>query len=117
MAIILCNNCVCGVVNDDWTHLDYGQDGTDETARDIESTYARIRGTLELSGWLVQLSQTTGRDYFECALCWEIQCGGGTPFYAEKQLTYGEAALLELLKHFDPAKLQRFMDDALNPTL
>ena len=71
-TIITCDQCAVGAVNDDWTHLDMNEDA--------DETYAAITGTIELLGWLTHEGEADKPGYFDCALCNEIQCGGGHKF-------------------------------------
>ena len=75
----LCDTCTPGVINDDWTHLDglYLQE-------DANNMMDRITSVLELLGWLTYVGDANQPGYFDCDLCWETQCGGGSTFTGEK---------------------------------
>lgn len=75
---ILCDDCATGVSNDDWSHLDYYHDP--EAA---EQEHARISAALEALGWLSMDGPADEPGYFNCAVCDEIQCGGGVRFCGE----------------------------------
>ena len=82
-TIVVCDSCTPAIVNDDWTHLDAAQDGTEETRDSIEAHHASITATLEVYGWLVHAGDADEGGYFECAVCSDIQCGGGARFSRE----------------------------------
>lgn len=79
MTITTCDECAVGIVNDDWTHLDYHHD---KEAADM--AYTSITATMELLGWLTHNGDANEPGYFNCELCSEIQCGGGHTFQSEK---------------------------------
>jgi hypothetical protein len=69
--VYLCDECACGVANDDWSHLDFYHD---QEAADQQM--ASITGSLELFGHLTPVDiDTSDVGYFNCALCSAIQCG------------------------------------------
>ena len=76
---VLCEDCACGVCNDDWTHLDFYHDDP-ECA---DNAQALIEANLECMGWLTHVGPADEPGYFTCAVCWEIQCGGGERFHGE----------------------------------
>jgi hypothetical protein len=77
MAIITCDSCAPGIVNDDWTHLDMNEDA--------DETYASITGTLEVLGLLTPEGEADMPGYFDCAVCNETQCGGGHRFLTQTE--------------------------------
>lgn len=85
-TVTLCDSCTPAVVNDDWTHLDYYQDGTEETRKEIDARHASIKGTLEILGWLTPIGDADEPGYFDCALCNETQCSGGHNFETESDM-------------------------------
>ena len=78
-SVTLCHECAYGVANDDWTHLDYHHD-----QEDADRALALVTANMELLGWLTLVGDADMSGYFDCALCWEIQCGGGHRFDAER---------------------------------
>lgn len=74
LTVRLCDECACGIVNDDWTHLDY--DGVEEG----DEVMASIQGTLEILGWLTLVGPSADGGCFDCAICSDIQYGGGSLF-------------------------------------
>ena len=75
---IVCDQCRVGIHNDDWTHLD----NQDQESADESMT--RIASMLELYGWLTEVGPADQPGYFDCDICWEIQCGGGHRFEGDK---------------------------------
>lgn len=80
MAIITCDSCAPGIVNDDWTHLDYHYQG-----EEADEKHASITATLEVLGWLTYEGEADEPGYFTCPVCNEIQCGGGHRFLTQTQ--------------------------------
>lgn len=78
--ITTCDSCAPAVVNDDWTHLDAAQDGTEETREAIDTQHASILGALEILGWLSLIGEADEPGYFACEICGETQCSGGYSF-------------------------------------
>jgi len=69
--VVLCDECTCGVANDDWSHLDM------HNPRDAEEAMTTIKASLELYGRLTRAGDADMPGYFGCPLCGETQCGGG----------------------------------------
>lgn len=86
-AIITCDSCAAGICNDDWTHLDAqcccntAENGGHLDDCQAEAEHAAITGTLELLGWLALEGEADEPGYFDCAVCGDIQCGGGVRFH------------------------------------
>ena len=78
MAIITCDSCAPGIVNDDWTHLAYSYQ-----SEEADEKYSSIIGTLEVLGWLTHDGEADMPGYFDCAVCNETQCGGGHRFLTQ----------------------------------
>lgn len=76
---VLCDECAAGVCNDDWSHLD---DGRYDTREDADAAHASAHASLESLGWLSHVGEADMPGYFHCAVCDEIQCGGGEIFCA-----------------------------------
>ena len=80
--ITLCDGCTVGVCNDDWTHLDATHPDEEE---DADNDHTRVSSMLEIYGWLTLVGDADQPGYFNCGVCWEIQCGGGHLFETENQ--------------------------------
>ena len=82
--VTTCDSCAAGVANGDWTHLDAmcccNTAANDGHADDCEAERAHtsITSTLELLGYLSLIGDADEPGYFNCAVCDDIQCGGGT---------------------------------------
>jgi len=95
MTITTCDSCAAGISNADWTHLDAScccntaaNNGHCEDC-EAERMHASISAMLEHYGWLTHLGEADEPGYFECAVCSDIQCGGGQRFesaYAEDEV-------------------------------
>ncbi len=83
-----CDDCAAGVSNDDWSHLDFfcccspGEAHEDDC--EAERMHASCMATMELTGYLTPVDGEDAPGYFDCALCGEIQCGGGHTFETSK---------------------------------
>ncbi len=81
-----CDECTRGIVNDDWTHLDYAYDSYPDGYShhqmriDADQRMASIRGTLEIFGWLTLVGKSADNGCFTCPICSDIQYGGGSLF-------------------------------------
>ena len=69
-TILICDDCACGVANDDWSFLDY-----DLEPEESEAALQSISAMLELTGWLTATGRT-GEGYFTCALCNDVSVDG-----------------------------------------
>ena len=92
MAVITCDSCAPGIVNDDWTHLDmaccskrWSLSEAHSEDCEAERMHASITGTLEVLGWLTHDGEADMPGYFDCAVCNETQCGGGHRFLTNTQ--------------------------------
>jgi len=66
MTVCICDLCAVGVVNDDWTALDYHYNEPEASAE-----YQRRTAAMESLGWLTPTGET--RDgYGDCAICDEV---------------------------------------------
>ncbi len=81
----LCNTCTVGIANDDWTALD-----ACDSQEDADNTMAIIMGTLEILGWLSLIGPADMPGYWDCALCNETCCSGGTNFATLKSAPWNE---------------------------
>ncbi len=66
----LCDDCSCGVANDDWSHIDFWATSQDES----DQEHASITAALETLGWLSHSHKSDDSSYFTCAVCNDIQC-------------------------------------------
>lgn len=82
-----CDECACGIVNDDWTHLDLDvlndqleRDASEDGECDTDRKMASIQGTLEILGWLTLVGPCEDGGCFACPICSDIQYGSGSLF-------------------------------------
>lgn len=74
-TIIVCSDCATGIVNDDWSHLNYNHCDSD----DADEAMASIMGSLELWGWLSLLdSNVDTKGYFRCPCCGDDAIDGAS---------------------------------------
>ena len=89
--VAVCDNCNAGIANDDWTWVDVecccntAQRGGHRDDCSAEATYARILSGLEQLGCLTRVGEADEPGYFNCDLCWEIQCGGGHVWVSKQE--------------------------------
>ena len=68
---MLCDDCSCGVANDDWSHIDFFAFDQEEA----DEEYVRVTASLEALGELSHSHKSERVAYFTCAVCDDIQCG------------------------------------------
>lgn len=76
LEVVVCDHCMYGIIDDNWNHIDDSKDDGENSAR--------IASNLERFGYMEFLDKANIDGYFECDVCWGIQCGGGYVFTAER---------------------------------
>ena len=80
-TIRTCDECACGISNDDWTHLDFHHCDQEEA----DDAMAGIMGTLETLGWLTHVTESDDTGNFTCYICDDIQYGNGHVYSYEER--------------------------------
>lgn len=78
-----CHECACGLINDDWSHIDgqfarYEQD-------ECNAEHARIMAAVEALGLVSHVGEHAFPGYWDCAICGDIDIGVGHIFEREER--------------------------------
>lgn len=73
----VCDDCAAGIVNDDWSYLDYHPESADEYEQ-------RIAAFLEMTGYLTPNGCDDNSGYFNCDCCADVCLGARRRFIADR---------------------------------